>query len=196
MNAYSHHVGFDLPHRQASREERRQADLCGWFKRVADESFWDFRITNLSYGGCRLETDAPLVRGETIKLCVQRRGNIDGTVCWRRGQAFGLSFKVEKPKPVMWPRKAPRHSFDAVVMVRRAGCRSQVIDAKDVSLHGCCLQLADVPKVDEVMWVKLPRLEALESTVCWVKGFDCGLKFKTAIYPAVFELLLERRNQN
>lgn len=196
MNAYSDHVGFDLPRRQASREERRPTDLRGWFKRSTDGSFWEFRITNLSYGGCRLETNAPLARGEVVKLCVERRGTIEGAVCWRRSGAFGLSFKVEKPKPVMWPRKASRHAFDTTVMLRRGGGRSHTTNAKDVSLHGCCLKLAHVPKVDEVMWVKLPGLEALESTVCWVKGFDCGLRFKTSIYPAVFDLLLARRGQS
>lgn len=190
MNAYSHHVGFDLPRRPASREERRSTDLCGWFKRFADESFWNFRITNLSYGGCRFETDAPLVRGEVVKLCIPKRGNLEGAIRWGRGHAFGLSFRIQKPKLVMWPRKAQRHEFDATVMLRRVGRRSQMIEAKDVSLHGCCLRVADLPKVDELMWVKLPGLEALESTVCWVEGFDCGVKFKTSIYPAVFELLL------
>lgn len=195
MNAYSQHVGFDLPRRQSSREERRRADLCGWFRRPADDSFWDFRITDLSHGGCRFETDAPLVRGEVVKLCIPKRGNLEGAIRWRRGHAFGLSFRIQKPKPVRWPRKAERHEFVATVMLRRAGRRSQMIDAKDVSLHGCRLQLADVPNVEELIWVKLPGLGAIESTVCWVNGFECGVKFNTPIYPAVFDLLIARRQQ-
>jgi len=195
MNLRNPQIGFDLPARLPAREDRRSVDLCGWFRRGVDGSYWDFRITNLSYGGCRFQSDAPLTKGEKVKLCVQRRGNIEGTVCWRRGDAYGLSFQIEEPQKVHWPRKGERHAFDTPALLRRSGCRSRMVDAKDVSMHGCCLQLTDLLIINDMVWVKLPGLEALEAKVRWTKDFTCGVNFTHSIHPSVFDLLLTRGNR-
>jgi hypothetical protein len=178
-------VGWD-------REERRSSDLTGWLMTDADEAIWDCSVVDLSYGGCKIRTTASLHRGDAVRLSVQRRGLIEAVVRWRRADQVGLSFNVEQPEKKMFPRQVERHKFSAPVMVRRGGRRSQLIDARDVSVKGCCLNFADLPKEGEVIWVRLPGLEPLEAEVRWTHKFRCGVTFMTKIHPAVFDLMLTR----
>jgi hypothetical protein len=174
------------------REERKPSDLHGWLTRAHDESPWDFSVVDMSYGGCRIRSGAALRRGETVRLAVARKGLIEACVRWRRGESIGLSFMVEQPRPALWPRKAERFRFDCPVMVRRQGRRSQLIDAQDISTHGCCLRFTDAPQSGETMWVRLPGVESIEAETRWTRGFSSGVNFKTQIHPAVFDLILSR----
>jgi hypothetical protein len=190
MNAPTTPVRSDLrPHR--SRDERRQVALKGWMVRSSDNSIWDFILTDLSYGGCRLETAAPLRRGEEVKLSVANRGTIESVVRWRREQAVGLSFTAATEEGQQ-PRQVERLKTDLEVVVRRQGRRSQPLDARDVSPLGCCLVFVDVPRVDDRIWIQLPGLEAIEAKVRWVEGHCAGVMFEKPIHAAVFDLLLER----
>ena len=42
------------------------------------------------------------------------------------------------------------------------------------------------------MTIKFEGLEAMDAEVCWVQGFQAGLRFERPIHPAVFDLLLAR----
>jgi hypothetical protein len=172
-------------------EERRAASLRGWFTRLYDQSIWDFLIINLSYGGCQLRTGAQLQVGEKLSLYVMRRGVIEATVKWRGGDSVGLEFHVERPSKAHWPRKAPRHKAAIGVLVRRQGRKSQQIDATDVSRLGCCLDFVDAPREGDRLWVQLPCLEPIETTVRWVENYKAGVAFEKPIHSAVFDLLLE-----
>ncbi|GAA4011767.1 hypothetical protein GCM10022280_06840 [Sphingomonas swuensis] len=173
------------------REERRPTRLSGWFVRLRDSATFEFDLVNLSYGGCRIRSEAALSRGEAIRLSFGTRGNIDATVRWRSGQNVGLAFDGADERP-HWPRKAVRHAAAMSVLVRRQGRRSQWIDATDVSEAGCCLSFVDAPRVGDLLWVQLPGLEAIETEVRWVEGHRAGTVFRREIHPAVFELLLAR----
>jgi hypothetical protein len=190
MNVYS---GQLEPVRQANQrlEERRVASLRGWFTRLHDQSIWDFLIINLSYSGCQLRTGAQLRVGEKLSLYVMRRGIVEGTVKWCRGDSFGVAFHVERPSKPHWPRKAERHKAAINVLVRRLGRTSQQIDATNVSRLGCCLQFVDAPREGDRLWVQLPCLEPIQTTVRWVENYKAGVSFEKAIHPAVFDLLLE-----
>jgi len=192
MSALLQHDEFLAARPQSPREDRKDVTLRGWFVRPLDQSVWDFCITNLSYSGCRIETAAPLHRGEHVRLGVQKLGNIAATVCWRRGGFIGLAFSEAQPKPQHWPRKSERHKFESVVLVRRPGRRSQMIDARDIARHGCRLSFTDAPQVGESLWVRLPGLEPIEAEVRWVRDFECGVAFTAPIHPAVFALVLSR----
>jgi hypothetical protein len=174
------------------REERRPASFHGWFAREADEAAWDFLITNLSYSGCRIKTAAPLKQGERLRLSVARRGIIESTVVWRRGEDAGLAFAVEPRAPAYWPRKAVRYQSRLSVLVRRQGRASQRMEASDISQIGCCLEFVSPPREGETVWVQLCGLQPLPSEVRWVEGGKVGVSFAHPIQSIIFQLLIDQ----
>ncbi|GAA4034352.1 hypothetical protein GCM10022281_13070 [Sphingomonas rosea] len=173
-----------------SREERRTSHLSGWLKRV-DGQFADFTLVDLSYGGCRIRTEAPLCRGERVSLSFPGRGLIEAAVRWWRGDEFGMTFAVTG-EDTQTPRQVERLQTRLSVAVRRAGRRSQWIEAHDISPHGCCLEFVEMPRVGDLLFVQLPGLEAIEARVRWVEGYRAGVEFARPVHPAVFDLLQER----
>ena len=89
-------------------------------------------------------------------------------------------------------RKAVRTVLGAEVLLRRRGQIPYRVQIYDISVHGCKVEFVDRPKLDEIVWVKVEGLEALEATICWVKGHSAGVEFARPIHPAVLQLLLSR----
>lgn len=174
------------------REERRPAQLTGWLERNGSDKAFDFAVLNLSYGGCRLQTDAPLARGEQVVLHVHRRGSIPAVVRWRNGHGIGMSFSpVEDVRPEK-PRKDERLPLNSEIMVRRAGRRAQSLQISDLSRFGCCLQFVDPPRAGDWIWVALPSLAPVEARVRWVENHRAGVEFVRPIHETVFDLLRVR----
>jgi hypothetical protein len=90
------------------------------------------------------------------------------------------------------PRKSRRVHLSAEVLLRRAGRPNYRAKIFDVSPDGCKAEFVERPELDEHVWVKFEGLEALESKVCWIRGFEVGLEFAKPIHPAVFDLLVSR----
>lgn len=90
------------------------------------------------------------------------------------------------------PRKSARIPLKAEVQLRRSGHHHYVVNVYDVSPDGCRLEFIERPRLDETVWVKFDGLDAIESTICWVKGSDAGVEFARPIYPAVFDVLVSR----
>jgi hypothetical protein len=84
-------------------------------------------------------------------------------------------------------RKSARSAVTAEVVLRRSGKASYRVKLHDFSPSGCKLDFVERPMLDEVVWVKFDQLEALEASVCWVKGFEAGVEFRKEMHPAVFE---------
>jgi hypothetical protein len=97
-----------------------------------------------------------------------------------------------------WPsgtpgaRKSERAQLSIEVMLRRAGQHSYKVRMFDLSPEGCKAEFVERPKLGEHVWVKFEGLEALEAIVCWVEGFQVGLKFEMPIHQAVFDMLITR----
>lgn len=89
-------------------------------------------------------------------------------------------------------RKTVRSAIDAQAVLRRSGQCSYRVILCDLSPSGCKLEVVERPLLDEVVWVKIGTLEALEASVCWIDGFSAGLEFRHQIHPAVFEHLLRK----
>lgn len=83
-------------------------------------------------------------------------------------------------------------NIEGEVQLRRSGQHNYVVQVFDISQEGCKIEFVERPRLDETVWVKFEGLEAVEATVCWVEGFSVGVEFLRPIYPAVFELLVER----
>lgn len=89
-------------------------------------------------------------------------------------------------------RRSARIALQAEVQLRRTGQSHYLVNVHDVSQEGCRLEFVERPRLDETVWVKFEGLDAIQSTVCWMRGHDVGVEFVRPIYPAVFDNLLTR----
>lgn len=80
----------------------------------------------------------------------------------------------------------------AEVQLRRSGQSNYLVNVHDISPEGCKLEFVERPRLDETVWVKFDGLDAVEASVCWVRGSDAGIEFTRPIYPAVFDILVSR----
>lgn len=99
-----------------------------------------------------------------------------------------------KPSDTPHPRKSARIGLSAEVILRRSGHRNYRVKIFDVSMHGCKAEFVERPQLDELVGVKFDNLQSLEAIVCWIRGFETGLKFVRPIHPAIFEMLVSRLN--
>lgn len=174
------------------REERRPVSLSGWLTRRGRTEAFDFQITNLSYGGCRLSSPAKLAAGDEVDLTVMRRGAIPAVVRWNDGESVGLSFINDQPSRPHKPRKVDRFPLSADLIVRRTGRRAQQLAVSDLSRFGCCLTFDDPQKVGDWIWVALPGLAPIEARIRWTDNRRTGVEFVHPIHDTVFDLLLLR----
>lgn len=174
-----------------SRAERRVVELRAYAVRF-DDSILDLRVVDLSYDGCAVESTLRLIPGELLKLSVLGRGFVKATVRWYKGRKAGLLFDAKRRIPDQQERKAERLHIIAEVSLRRAGRINYSVRTSDLTRFGCKCEFVERPDIGERVWLKFGGLESLEAEVCWIAESSLGLKFKTPIHPAVFDLLLER----
>lgn len=89
-------------------------------------------------------------------------------------------------------RRTERVAVNAEVALRRSGQLNYRVRVFDASPLGCRLEFVERPQLDERVWVKFERLDAIEGVVCWVEGFYAGIEFAAPMHQAVFESLLSR----
>ncbi len=90
------------------------------------------------------------------------------------------------------PRKSIRIALDAEVGIRRASEKIRMAQLRDLSTHGCSVELVAKVNLDEIIWVKFSGIEALQGSVCWVKEYICGIEFDMPLHPAVTDMLARR----
>ena len=174
------------------RQERRPVRLQAFIAR-ADRSTSEVELLDLSYEGCGIATSAQLHAGERIKVSVMQRGVIDAQVRWCRDGKAGLVFTSHHfTSEEKRDRISSRLAITADVTLRRLGMANYGVRVVDLSPEGCKVQLVERPRGGERMVIKFAGLEALDAEVCWVEGFQAGLRFERPIHAAVFELLLAR----
>lgn len=176
------------PAKAVDREERRPVHLPGWLTRQ-DQSTWDFRLSDLSYSGCKILCEAPLGRGEPVRLAVLNRGLVEAEARWRRNGFVGLRF-TDLGEPSNWPRRIHRTPIHGTVRLKRSGRRRHDLRIFDLSTNGCKVEFLDRPAIDELVWIKLDGMETLEARVRWIEGFVGGLRFSKVLHPAVLGLHL------
>lgn len=86
-------------------------------------------------------------------------------------------------------RRTIRVSLNATVGLRRSMGPYCPAKLKDLSSHGCSVDLVDRVKLDEVLWVKFPGIEARQGMVCWESEYTCGIEFEMPFHPAVMDML-------
>lgn len=176
----------------AAREERRPVALHGWLVRPGNDRAHDFHIDNLSYGGCRLQSEAQLSRGDKVHLNVHHRGTIPGTVSWHNAYGIGITFATDLIAKTEKPRKGTRLALQGDLTVRQAARRARSVPVSDLSRFGCCVEFEDQPFEGERVWITLPGLTALEARVKWKQGHRAGVEFAHPVHESVFNLTLIR----
>jgi hypothetical protein len=92
-------------------------------------------------------------------------------------------------------RRAVRLELDAAVSLTRTMGTYNTVALRDLSTHGCSVELVDRVSLDEALWIKFPGSEARQGLVCWVKDFVCGVEFDSPFHGAVSDLLISRMNE-
>ena len=85
-----------------------------------------------------------------------------------------------------------RKPVAAEVLLRRSAQSGYRVRVFDISPSGCRCEFVERPAIGERVWVKLDRLEPLESEVRWIEDANAGLRFIQPIHPAVFDMVLQR----
>jgi hypothetical protein len=90
------------------------------------------------------------------------------------------------------PRRSPRIELDAEALVRRSGGHRYRIRLFDLSRHGCKVEFAERPTLEEKIWIKIEGLDGLEGLVRWTDGFIVGVDFLRPMHAAVFDHVVKR----
>ncbi|QNN65518.1 PilZ domain-containing protein [Sphingomonas rhizophila] len=79
------------PEFQPRRSERRSVELRAFLVR-GEKQLTDAFVTDISYDGCRIETEEKLKAGQRRELRVARRGISHVEVRWTDGDKAGAMF--------------------------------------------------------------------------------------------------------
>jgi len=83
-------------------------------------------------------------------------------------------------------RQAERKPLSATVQCRR-GIAREVVDVLDISAGGARIRTLSPLRTGDVVWLRLPGIEAIQARVVWTRDFESGCEFVRALHPAVFE---------
>ena len=72
------------------RDERRAVSLRAYV--LSEKRDCDAVVSDLSYGGCQIESDTRFESGEQFELRVVKRGAIPVEVCWAQKGRAGAKF--------------------------------------------------------------------------------------------------------
>jgi len=175
------------------REPRRSVALKG-FGVLDNGATFGLSVIDLTYDGCKVDTEVALLPGVNLKISFPGRGIATAaSVRWYKHGRAGLKFNPEDPPDnSQTPRKHERVNLDAELSIKRASRPHYRTRLFDLTTAGCKAEFVERPMLGETVWVKLDGLNALESTVRWIESFSVGLEFQRPIYPAVLDLLFAR----
>ena len=88
------------------------------------------------------------------------------------------------------PRRSRRVQWDAEVTLCRADDLSYHVRLRDISQHGCSLELVNRIPVGGRLWLRIPDLSPIAGVVRWEKDFSAGVDFETPLHPSVLDRLV------
>jgi hypothetical protein len=89
-------------------------------------------------------------------------------------------------------RRATRAMIDCQVEGRRPSEQRMPIRLRDLTPHGCRVEIAQLLKPDQRMWINLPGIEGLLSTARWADHCTIGVEFDRPMHVAVCDWLRAR----
>ena len=84
-------------------------------------------------------------------------------------------------------RRDDRVMLEAEIDFRRPREHCYAVRLHDLSAHGCRIDLPDHVTDPDHVWVTLPGLESLASSVRWESAWVAGVEFNRPMHPAVFD---------
>ena len=164
------------------------------FAALDDGTTFAISVVDLSYDGCKIETELALLAGMRMKLSFPELGIATAaSVRWYKRGRSGLVFYPEDlPEKTQAVRKHERVALAGELLIRRSGRPQYQTRFFDMTPAGCRVEFVERPREGETVWVKFDGISALESTVRWINGFTVGVEFVRPFYPSVFDLLIVR----
>ena len=89
-------------------------------------------------------------------------------------------------------RKAERIPLRADIDFRRTGEHRWRVNIVDISPQGCRVELPVRVAPDDMIWITVPGIEALQGKICWVDEWVAGVEFEHPLHPAVFDMVEQR----
>lgn len=96
---------------------------------------------------------------------------------------------VAQAQPEGPSRRAERRPCRADVQFR-AGTKRASVKVSDLSQFGARIEGVFLVHQNDMFWLKLPTLEAIEARVAWVTDFEFGCEFLRPLNPIIFENIL------
>ena len=92
--------------------------------------------------------------------------------------------------PTQEGRRAERRVVNLAARLRDPGASVSEIEVLNLSAEGFMAQGEIVLEPGTLVWLKLPGLEAQNSTLVWVEGGKAGFQFSTPLHPATLEMVV------
>ena len=86
-------------------------------------------------------------------------------------------------------RKAERVPMQADIDFRRTGEHRWRVNLLDFSPQGCRVEVPVRVKIDDLIWISLPGIVALQGWICWVEEWVAVVEFDKPLHAAVFEMV-------
>lgn len=96
------------------------------------------------------------------------------------------------PQDAPTPRRNGRVPVDFPVALRRQGLQRFSVRLVDLSVHGFCTEVDDIPPVGTTLWLTLPGLAPLMARVAWARDFRIGAEFEVPLHPSVLQAVIAR----
>lgn len=147
------------------------------------------RVRNISAGGMRLETLAPVTIGEHVDVELKNGVTMRSEVVWVGAAEAGLRFIApldiaqvlappERPARTTGARtmRSPRLSARCPVALRHDGRIASAI-LMDVSQGGAQLQATGTAKIGDQVVLFIPGLGSHRATIRWIRDKGIGVSF-------------------
>lgn len=89
-------------------------------------------------------------------------------------------------------RRAERVSLRADIDFRRTGEHRWRVNLLDFSPQGCKVELPVKVTNEDMIWISLPGIEAVQGRIRWVEEWVAGVEFEHPIHQAVFDMVHDR----
>ena len=160
-------------------------------------------VRNISDGGLMARVYRPVELGETVSVELTDGRQLAGTVIWAQdwnvGVAFAEPIDVAALLAEQWvgseggDRRSTRRARIECPATLRVKARFHFSTLNDISPNGARVRTrGPLKRVGDAVLI-LPDLPPLAGTIQWIKGRDCGLKFREPIpAEALGHWLLDR----
>lgn len=89
-------------------------------------------------------------------------------------------------------RRTGRVPLQCEVEFRRQGDPRTMVDLLDLSPEGCCIAPTVRVEPGQMIFLRMPGMEAIPAKVAWVEQWKVGVEFDRPLYGAVFDGLVAR----